>query len=79
MFEFFALPNSLSFPRGKFSMGHRFDPVGKKISLESEKWIKRPLGFERHDIQGQLEARASQIAGRILTTGCAELILKARR
>jgi len=79
VFEFFPLPGSLSFPRGKFSMSGRFDPVGKKISLESGKWIKRPLGFERHDIEGQLEASGSEITGRILTTGCAEFVLKARR
>jgi len=79
VFEFFPLPGSLSFPRGKFSMSGHFDPVGKKISLESGEWIKRPLGFERHDIEGQLEASGSQITGRILTTGCAEFVLKARR
>ncbi len=73
VFEFFPLPGTLSFPRGKFSMSGHYDLASGRIGLESRDWIKRALGFERHDIEGHVEASGSKITGRILTTGCAEL------
>lgn len=75
VFEFYPLPGDLSFPRGKSNMQGRYDRASSTISLEGRDWIKRPLGFERHDIEGQLDSSGAIIRGRILTTGCAEFVL----
>ena len=75
VFEFFPLPGMLSIPRGSFRMLGDYDRADGSIRLSSTDWIKRPLGFQSHDIEGQLVAYGATINGRILTTGCAHFIL----
>jgi len=43
--------------------------------LQNAGWIQRPLGFQAHDIEGQLEANGGTINGRVLTAGCAHFAL----
>jgi hypothetical protein len=43
--------------------------------LQSTSWIKRPMGYQSHDLEGQLTANGSTINGRIMTTGCAHFVL----
>jgi Caspase domain len=78
IFEFFPLPGTLSFPRGSFRMAGNYDRTDGSIHLQSAGWLKRPLGFQSHDIEGQLEANGAAINGRILTTGCAHFVLTRR-
>jgi hypothetical protein len=75
VFEFFPLPGTLSIPRGSFRMLGDFNSADGSFRLQSTDWIKRPLGFQSHDIEGQLVAHGATINGRILTTGCAHFIL----
>jgi hypothetical protein len=75
VFEFFPLPGTLSFQRGSFRMVGDFNRIDGSIRLQSTDWIKRPLGFQRHDLEGQLTAKSVTINGRILTTGCAHFVL----
>jgi hypothetical protein len=75
VFEFFPLPGTLSFPRGSFRMLGEYNSVDGSVRLNSAGWIKRPLGVQSHDIEGQLEAHGRGISGRVLTTGCAHFIL----
>jgi tRNA A-37 threonylcarbamoyl transferase component Bud32 len=78
VFEFFPLPGTLSFPRGSFNMSGEYDPANGSIRLRSAGWIQRPLGFQSHDIEGQVEPNGERISGRVLTTGCADFILARR-
>jgi hypothetical protein len=75
VFEFFPLPGALSIPRGSFRMAGDYNHTDGTIRLNSAGWIKRPLGFQSHDIEGQLEAHGRGISGRVLTTGCAHFTL----
>lgn len=75
IFEFFPLPGKLSIPRGSFRMAGEIDPRDNTFRLQSTGWIKRPMGYQSHDLEGQLTANGATINGRILTTGCAHFIL----
>jgi Caspase domain len=75
IFEFFPLPGMLSIPRGSFRMLGDYNGADGSLRLQGTAWIKRPLGFQSHDIEGQLAAQGMTINGRILTTGCAHFIL----
>jgi Caspase domain len=75
VFEFFPLPGMLSIPRGSFRMLGDYNSADGSIRLQSAGWIKRPLGFQSHDIEGQLAAHGRGISGRVLTTGCAHFVL----
>jgi hypothetical protein len=75
IFEFFPLPGMLSIPRGSFRMLGDYNGADGSVHLQSTAWIKRPLGFQSHDIEGQLAAQGAAIKGRILTTGCAHFVL----
>jgi hypothetical protein len=75
VFEFFPLPGMLSFPRGSFRMVGDYNRTDGSFRLHSTDWIKRPLGVQSHDIEGQLAAQGVTINGRILTTGCAHFML----
>ena len=77
-FEFFALPGSPSFPRGKFAVSGVYDPAGGGLQLRSGSWIERPLGFQSHSLEGRLEGGGSTINGRILTTGCTHFTVTRR-
>jgi hypothetical protein len=78
IFEFFPLPGTLSFPRGSFRMAGHYDRADGRIHMQSTGRLKRPLGFQSHDMEGQLEANGAVINGRILTTGCAHFVLTRR-
>jgi Caspase domain len=75
VFESFPLPGTLSIQRGSFRMVGEYNQHDGSIRLNSAGWIKRPLGFPSHDIEGQLVANGGVINGRILTTGCAHFVL----
>jgi Caspase domain len=75
VFEFFPLPGMLSIPRGSFRMLGDYNSADGSIRLQSAGWIKRPYGFQSHDIEGQLVAQGKGINGRVLTTGCAHFVL----
>ena len=78
VFDFFPLPGTPSFPRGSFRMVGDYDRVTSSLQLEGTEWIKRPLGFQKHDIEGQLAENGASISGRILTTGCSQFVLTRR-
>lgn len=75
VFEFFPLPGTLSFPRGSFKMSGDYNQGRRGVQLRSTEWIKRPLGFQSHDIEGELAQDGSTLQGRVLTTGCAHFTL----
>ena len=75
VFEFFPLPGTLSIPRGSFNMSGEYDRADGSIRLRSGSWVQRPLGFQSHDIEGQIEPNGEGISGRVLTTGCAHFVL----
>jgi hypothetical protein len=75
VFEFFPLPGTLSFPRGSFRMDGDYRRSDGTFRLQAGDWIKRALGFERHDIEGQLADNGVTLNGRVLTTGCAHFVL----
>jgi hypothetical protein len=75
IFEFFPLPGTLSIQRGSFRMAGDYNHADGTIRLSSTGWIKRPLGFQSHDIEGRLEAHGKGISGRVLTIGCAHFML----
>jgi Caspase domain len=75
IFEFFALPGKLSFPRGSFRMVGDYNRTDGNLRLQSAAWIQRPLGFQSHNLEGQLETNGATISGRVLTTGCAHFML----
>jgi len=75
IFEFFPLPGTLSIQRGSFRMAGDYNHTDGTIRLSSTGWIKRPLGFQSHDIEGRLEDPGKGISGRVLTTGCAHFML----
>ncbi len=75
VFEFFPLPGSPSFPRGKFEMAGSYHGEDGSLELESQRWLKRPLGLQLHDLAGQVDPGGRQIDGQILTTGCNEFVL----
>jgi hypothetical protein len=75
IFEFFPLPGTLSFPRGSFRMVGDYNRTDGNLRLQSAGWIQRPLGFQSHDLEGQLAANGATINGRVLTTGCAHFML----
>src|SRR5262249_47955063 len=78
VFEFFPLAGGTSFPRGSFQMSGEYDRTDGSIRLRNTGWIKRPMGFQPHDLEGQLVRNGAEIAGRILTTGCADFVLARR-
>jgi hypothetical protein len=78
VFDFFPLPGTPSFPRGSFRMVGDYDSVTSSLQLQGTEWIKRPLGFQKHDIEGQLAENGASISGRILTTGCSQFVLTRR-
>jgi hypothetical protein len=78
VFESFPLPGMLSFPRGRFSMSGDYNRTDGSLRLYSTNWIKRSLGVQSHDIEGQLAVNGTSIQGRILTTGCAHFVLSRR-
>ena len=75
VFEFFPLPGTQSIPRGSFNMSGEYDRTDGSVRLRSAGWIQRPLGFQSHDIEGQLDPNGETINGRVLTTGCAHFVL----
>lgn len=77
VFEFFPLPGTLSIPRGSYRMTGEYNRGDGSFRLEAGDWIKRVLGFQRHDIEGQLGDNGA-LNGRVLTTGCAHFILTRR-
>jgi len=78
VFEFFPLPGTLSIPRGSFRMAGDYNRADGSFRLEAGDWIKRVLGFQRHDIEGQLADNGVTLNGRVLTTGCAHFVLTRR-
>jgi hypothetical protein len=78
VFEFFPLPGTPSFPRGSFRMLGDYDSITSSLQLQGTDWIKRSLGFQKHDIEGQLVENGASISGRILTTGCSQFVLTRR-
>jgi hypothetical protein len=78
VFESFPLPGMLSFPRGSFSMSGDYNRTDGSLRLQRTGWIKRPLGVESHDLEGQLAVNGTTISGRVLTTGCAHFVLTRR-
>jgi hypothetical protein len=52
-----------------------YDSATSTLQLQGTEWIKRPLGFQKHDIEGQLVENGLSISGRILTTGCSQFVL----
>ncbi|HKW53502.1 MAG TPA: hypothetical protein VJO12_07410, partial [Stellaceae bacterium] len=75
VFESFPLPGTASFPHASFAMSGDYDRAEGAIRLQAGDWIKRPMGVQSHDLEGQLAAQGSAIDGRILTTGCAQFVL----
>jgi len=75
IFEFFPLPGMLSFPRGSFRLFGDYSRADGNLRLQSTDWIKRSVGFQKHDIEGQIADNGTMITGRILTVGCAHFIL----
>jgi hypothetical protein len=75
VFEFFPLPGTPSFPRGSFRMSGDYDRANASLQLQGTEWIKHPLGFQKHDLEGQLLGHGATITGRILTTGCSQFVL----
>ena len=75
VFESFPLPGTASFPHASFAMSGDYDRADGAIRLQAGPWIKRPLGVQSHDLEGQLARQGSAIDGRILTTGCAQFVL----
>jgi hypothetical protein len=75
IFEFFPLAGRPSFPRGSFSMLGDYSRTDRSLRLQSAGWIKRPLGVQRHDLEGRLSPDGRTISGRILTTGCTHFVL----
>jgi len=75
VFEFFPLPGTVSFPRGSFHLVGDYNRTDGNLRLQNAGWIQRPLGFQSHDLEGQLETNGATINGRVLTTGCAHFIL----
>ena len=73
VFAFFPLPGQPSFPRGSFEMAGAFDDARRTLRLQAERWIERPLGYQKHDLEGQWDG--TTITGRILTTGCGHIAL----
>jgi hypothetical protein len=78
VFEFFPLPGKPSFPRGSFQMMGDYDRATSSLQLQGTEWIKAALGFQKHDIEGQLAENGTSISGRILTTGCSQFVLTRR-
>ncbi|HEX9822434.1 MAG TPA: caspase family protein [Methylomirabilota bacterium] len=78
VFEFFPLPGTLSIPRGSFRMAGDYNRADGSFRLEAGDWIKRVLGFQRHDIEGQVADNGVALNGRVLTTGCAHFVLTRR-
>jgi hypothetical protein len=78
VFEFFPLPGALSIPRGSFRMAGDYNRTDGSFRLEAGDWIKRVLGFQKHDIEGQLADNGVTLNGRVLTTGCAHFVLTRR-
>jgi hypothetical protein len=75
IFEFFPLPETVSFPRGSFRMVGDYNRNDGNLRLQSAAWIQRPLGFQSHNLEGQIEANGTTISGRVLTAGCAHFML----
>ena len=75
IFEFFPLPERVSFPRGSFRMVGDYNRKDGNLRLQSAAWIQRPLGFQSHNLEGQIEANGTTISGRVLTAGCAHFML----
>src|SRR5262245_24696880 len=75
IFEFFPLPETVSFPRGSFRMVGDYNRNDGNLRLQSTAWIQRPLGFQSHNLEGQIEASGTTISGRVLTAGCAHFML----
>jgi len=75
IFEFFPLPETVSFPRGSFRMVGDYNRNDGNLHLQSTAWIQRPLGFQSHNLEGQIEASGTTISGRVLTAGCADFML----
>jgi hypothetical protein len=75
VFEFFPLPGTLSFPRGSFRMDGDYRRSDGSFRLQAGDWMKRALGFQRHDIEGQLADNGVTLNGRVLTSGCAHFVL----
>jgi hypothetical protein len=78
VFEFFPLPGTPSFPRGSFRMLGDYDRATSSLYLQGTEWIKRSLGFQKHDIEGHLVENGASISGRILTSGCSQFVLTRR-
>jgi hypothetical protein len=75
VFEFFALPGRLSIQRGSYRMEGDYRRSDGTFRLQAGDWIKRVLGFQRHDIEGQLADNGVTLNGRVMTTGCAHFVL----
>jgi hypothetical protein len=76
VFESFPLPGALSFPASRFRMTGDYDRAGGVVRLRASEWIQRPMGMQSHDFEGRLSAPGNTIAGRVLTTGCAEFVVE---
>lgn len=77
-FEFFPAPGAQSFRPGSFELGGVLERDSRHLRLEAGSWIERSWGFQRHDLQGVVQADGKTIEGRILTPGCAEFTVRRR-
>ena len=59
-------------------MAGDYNRTDGSLRLEAGDWIKRVLGFQKHDIEGQLADNGVTLNGRVLTTGCAHFVLTRR-
>jgi eukaryotic-like serine/threonine-protein kinase len=78
IFQFFPLPGTLSFDSGSFRMSGEHDRADGSVRLQRAAWIKRPMGFQAHDLEGHLDEAGATINGRVLTSGCAHFVLTRR-
>jgi hypothetical protein len=65
VFEFHHEPTSV---RGSYRMRGSFDPETGRVELVQDAWVRRPMGYNMTDLEGQL--RGGTLNGRILTKGC---------
>ena len=76
IFKFYPETGSPSFPEGSYSMEGFVDPLEQLVDLRGTSWIDRPFGFQRHDLRGRIDHDQNEITGQVLTTGCADFVLR---
>jgi uncharacterized caspase-like protein len=73
--EFFPTTNSPFVPRGSYTLFGEHSPKDGQVRFRAAAWIDRPVGIQRHDFDGRLEADGRTMSGHILTPGCADFVL----